>query len=299
MRLLLLSDANSPHTIKWSTSLAKRGIELTIFGISSLHVEDYKGYDNINIITLKEPLNGREGALAKIRYLKALPLLKRLLATFRPDILHAHYASSYALLGALSGFHPFIVSVWGSDIFSFPRKSPFHNAIIRFNLSKADMVLSTSHVMARQTRGFTKKEIIVTPFGVDLDVFKPGKISSCFSNCDIVIGTVKALEQEYGIEYLIRAFADVKKKYRTIPLRLLIVGGGSLERQLKELAQELEVSDVTVFTGRVEYSRVPIFQNMLSVFVSVSDSESFGVSAIEASACEKPVVVSNVEVCRK
>jgi len=49
-----------------------------------------------------------------------------------------------------------------------------------------------------------------------------------------------------------------------------------------------------IFTGKVPYNEVPKYQNMLTISVSVSDSESFGVAILEASACEKPVVVSNV-----
>src|SRR5207237_2207904 len=108
--------------------------------------------------------------------------------------------------------------------------------------------------------------------------------------------TVKVLAEKYGIEYLIRAFALVKKRHEELPLKLLIVGGGPQEAFLKGLAADLGISAVTTFTGRVDHARVPDFHNMLSVSVSVStlDSESFGVAILEASTCAKPVVVSSV-----
>jgi len=296
MKLLLLSDPNSVHTIKWAKSLANEGIEIIIFGLGKLTVDEYEEINNIKVELLDENVSNDEGALYKVKYLKALPRVKKIITKFNPDIVHAHYASSYGLLGALSGFYPFIVSVWGLDVFSFPHKSFLHKTILKYNLSKANKILSTSKVMAKETKSYTDKMITVTPFGIDMEKFKPLKVDSLFHKDDIVIGTVKTLEDKYGIEYLIRAFKIVSSKYLELPLKLLIVGGGSLESQLKSLVKELNIEDKTVFTGKVPFNDVPKYQNMLSisVSVSVSNSESFGVAIIEASSCSIPVVVSNV-----
>lgn len=294
MRILLLSNPNSVHTIKWAKSLAENNINIIIFGLGDLTVYDYKKYPNIKVIILNEKITRDEGAFSKLRYLKALPKIKNIIKEFKPDIVHAHYASSYGLLGALSGFAPFILSVWGSDVFTFPDKSFLHKLILEYNLKKADKILSTSHVMAKETKLYTSKDVEVTPFGIDMEQFKPMETESLFDKEDIVIGTVKTLEEKYGIEYLIKAFKVVSDKYQKLPLKLLIVGGGSLEKELKQLTKDLNIENKTIFTGKVPFEDVPRYHNMLSVSVSVSNSESFGVAIIEASACAKPVVVSNV-----
>lgn len=293
MRLLMLADPNSPHTIKWASSLSRYNIEILIFGLDKFFVQDYKSA-SIKIITLNEKILKKEGSFSKIRYLKALPIIKNVIKKFNPHILHSHYASSYGLLGALSGFHPFIVSVWGSDVFSFPNKSILHKTILKYVLKKADVVTSTSLIMAKETMKYTNKNIKVIPFGVDLEVFTPMKVNNLFDEKDIVIGTIKSLEEKYGIEYLIRAFKFLVDKYPHLPLKLLIVGGGSLENSLKNIVKKLGIENKTIFTGRVPFSEVPKYHNLLSVFVAISDSESFGVAVVEAMACEKPVVVSNV-----
>lgn len=294
MKLLLLADPNSVHTIKWAKSLAENNVDIMIFGLGGFTVNDYENISNIQIKTLNERVTRDEGSSVKLAYLKAIPTVKHIIKEFKPDIVHAHYATSYGLLGALSGFHPFIVSVWGSDIFSFPLKSPIHRMMLRYNLKKADKILSTSHVMAKETKLYTNKEIEVTPFGIDIKQFRPIEAKSLFDKDDIVIGTVKTLEDKYGIEYLIRAFKIVSDKHQKLPLKLLIVGGGSLENNLKSLVKELNIEDKTVFAGKVPFRDVTKYHNMLSVSVSVSNSESFGVAIIEASSCAKPVVVSNV-----
>jgi L-malate glycosyltransferase len=299
VRVLLLADPNLAHTIKWARSLAEMGLEISIFGLPNFNQAPYLNHKNIQALSLgldASIAGTNRTKLAKLRYLLAVPRVKNFIAEYKPDILHAHYASSYGLIGALTGFHPYVLSVWGADIFEFPRKSFLHKAIVEFNLKRADTILSTSEMMVDEIKKYTEKEIQVTPFGIDLDYFKPQTVSSLFKTHDIVIGTVKALEEQYGIEFLIRAFKILKEKHPHLPLKLLIVGGGSLESALKSLVKELRLVEHTVFTGRVSYDQVLRYHNMISVYVALSiiDSESFGVAILEASACEKPVVVSKV-----
>ncbi len=114
---------------------------------------------------------------------------------------------------------------------------------------------------------------------------------------EFVIGTVKRLEEKYGIEYLIRCFALLSEKYKgSKKLRLVVAGEGSLKGKLQRLARECGVEELTQFLGFVPNERVPQLLNSFSVFVALSilDSESFGVAVVEASACEIPVVISNV-----
>ncbi len=294
MKILLLSDCNSVHTIKWAKGLYKQNLDIIVFSLGKLFVDDYKD-TNIKIVSVQKQIK-RTGMFSKLDYITALPLLKKTIKEEQPDIVHSHYATSYGLLGALSKFKPFVLSVWGADVFDFPNVSFLHKNIVKYNLKCADKILSTSNVMAKETSRYTDKDIEVTPFGIDIEVFKSEKVNSLFDEKDIVIGTVKTLEEKYGIRYLIDAFKILVDKYPEKPLKLLLVGGGSQERMLKEKVKDLGIEKQVVFTGKVPFNEVPKYHNMLSVSVSVSvsDGESFGVAIIEASACEKPVVVSNV-----
>jgi L-malate glycosyltransferase len=297
MKVLLLSNPASSHTVKLACSLALSGLDIVIFGLNQCAPKTYANFPNIKVISIDLGTNitySRKSNRRKLIYLKALPLLRQAIKAFSPDIVHAHYASSYGLLGALCGFRPYVLSVWGSDIFNFPNISALHKWVVQFNLLRAGKVLSTSYALATETNKYTSKSIEVSPFGIDLSVFKPETVASLFAPGDIVIGTVKALEEIYGVEYLIRAFHLVKNRYPQLPLKLLIVGGGSLEQQLKMLITELDLNDCTELTGHVPPNDVRNYHNMLSVYVAVSLSESFGVAILESGACGKPVVVSNV-----
>jgi len=293
MKILFLSDINNVHTKKWVKGILEAGHEVVLFGLAGPADDYYRNFENLDIVAAD--FTGQYGAssLSKIKYLKTIKILRSVYKGFNPDIVHAHYATSYGLLGSFLNHHPYLISVWGADVYDFPKKSIFHKAVLKRNLSKADHIFSTSHVMADETSNYTNKEIQVIPFGVDMNVFKPvEKIKSA----PLTIGIVKTLEYKYGISYLIDAFSQVKSKYPEIAMELLIVGDGSLRNTLEKQTRDLGIEEFAHFTGKVPHSDIPNYFNQMDIVVipSVLDSESFGVAAVEASACEKPVIVSNV-----
>jgi glycosyltransferase involved in cell wall biosynthesis len=295
MKILLLADPSSTHTIKWANSLFDKGLDVFLFGLSGYDLSLY--HPGIKIESFNIPLSIKDkfaGNILKSVYLIKLGALKKRIKSFKPDILHSHYVSSYGFLGALSGFHPFVSSVWGTDIYIFPNVSFLHKKELKYSLSKADFICSTSHALANETVSFINKEIRVVPFGVDLNEFKPTSTRLNSEGKDIVIGTVKRLEKESGIDNLMKAFSILVNTNADLSLKLLIVGGGSMERWLKNYAVELEIEALTIFTRMIAHNKVPEYHNMMDIEVYLSNYESFGVSVVEASACENPVVVSNV-----
>ncbi len=296
MRVLLLADINSIHTRRWALAIAASGIEIGIFSLGKSNGDWYQQIDGITNCNEKGFAESvfKRGIISKLNYLKLIPALRKAIKKFNPDILHAHYASSYGLLGNLSGFQPLYISIWGNDVYEFPRRGKMQKLILKSNLKNADKIFSTSWSMKREAEKYTDKEIVVIPFGVDLDDFKPMTVESEFSSTDIVVGTIKTLESDYAIDVLIRAFAIVCDRNPQLPLKLLICGQGSMQNMLEGLCKDLGISDKTTFKGYINHEEVPRYLNMMQVFGCLSDNESFGVAVVEAMACEKPVVVSNV-----
>ena len=295
MKILILADPSSSHTIKWVNSLYRKGIDVFLFGLSKYDSTQYDKDLKIESLQTPDSIKAKlDGNFLKTMYLAAYPRLKKIIREFKPDILHAHYAASYGLLGAFTGFHPFILSVWGIDILTFPHNTFIHKNLIRFTLKRADQVLATSEYLANETKNFTDKNIRIIPFGINTDVFKHNLAHSDFTSDEIVIGTVKSLERKYGIDYLIQSFSILKRKYPDKKLKLLLVGGGSLEQKFKTMIDALGITDSTQITRQIPFSEVVDYHNRLSIAVYVSTVESFGVSVLESSACEKPVIVSNI-----
>lgn len=293
MKILLISDPSNPHTIKWANSLSKAGIEIFLFGLSKYVENDYN--ENIQIESLKTPsgIKARlSGNILKGVYLTSIPKLKKICKMFRPDLIHAHYAGSYGLIASLINYHPFILSVWGIDISIYPKTSILHKKIIQYVLGKADYILATSNALREETLNYTDKKITVTPFGIDVEKFKPAEKGK--KNDEIVIGTVKRLEKKYGIEKLLKVFAVLKEKHVKPKLKLVLVGEGTLRSTLEKLAEKLGISDETSFVGSVSSNKVNEYHNRMDIEVYLSKTESFGVSVLEAQACAKPVVVNNV-----
>ena len=288
MKICYLADINSAHTHKFLNYFVKKGYDIHVI---SLGKGEYNGV-KVHSLDIEDNVMKGKSEKGKVGYLKKIKKVKELINEIKPEILHAHYASSYGLLGALANYHPYIISVWGSDVYDFPIKSPIHKMIIKYNLKKADYILSTSNVMKKETEKYTNKEIKVTPFGVDINKFYPNKVESD----EIIIGTIKTLEEKYGVQYLVKAFKQVKEENKDLDIKLRIGGKGSQEDYLKNLCRELNIENDVTFLGFVKPDDViKEFQRFdISVFPSTLDSESFGVAAVESEACGTPVIVSNV-----
>ncbi len=294
MKILLLSDLNSIHTKKWIKALSEKGIEIQAFGLGRPQDDFFDQFENVTVHHAEFTNQYGKSGLNKLKYLKVVKRLKQIEAAFSPDIVHAHYATSYGLIGTFLRHKNFLISVWGEDVFSFPKESVYKKILFKRNLRKAKAIFSTSNVMAKETQRYTKKKVNVVPFGVDVSIFKP--INQGFRNEDLVIGIVKTLEDKYGIKFLIESFSRVLKTNPNLNLKLLIVGKGRKEEELKAQVSSLGIKEYVEFTGAVAHTSVPSYFNKMDIVVvpSVLDGESFGVAAVEASACEKPVIVSNV-----
>jgi L-malate glycosyltransferase len=290
MRVLLLSDANSIHTKRWVAGLNELNVRVGLWSISLPTSDFYKHLPNVKVFSggIEQK---RFGFWEKANYLTLLKSVRSAIKIFRPELVHAHYASSYGLLGALSNFRPFILSVWGSDVYEFPKQNHIFKEVIKYNFRKADVLLSTSHAMACEAKKYTSKTFQITPFGIDIQLFTQFFMKQ---NEIFTIGTVKTLEKKYGIDLLIKAFHVFKKKVPEVQAKLRIVGEGSLLQQLVQLTGKLGISEHCQFVGKVPYESVPKELEKMDVCVCLSRSESFGVAAIEASAMELPVIVSNV-----
>ncbi len=290
MRILLLSDVYSEHTEKWALGLASYGVEVGLF---SFNKASYPWYQNKNNIMLLFEPNEKLNTSSKTSYLKFVWSLKKAITQFKPDVVHAHYATSYGLIGALSGFHPFVISAWGTDVMKFPQKNIINKTILKYNLRKADVICATSNTIKNFLKPVTDKTVQVIPFGVDVNEFCKIEVNSLFNKNTFVIGSIKPLEELYNTDVLLKAFAALKNKHSDKALKLLIIGEGSQMETLKQLSLDLGISTDVTFTGRISFSEVSNYFNMLDVLVNISDYESFGVSVIEAMACEKPVIATN------
>ncbi len=283
-KICFLADADSIHTRKWVNYFSDCDNEIYLI---SMRDTKYKYSENVKVFIVTPPFSN------KLSYFFIANKIKNLIKKIKPDILHSHYATSYGLFGRMSGYHPFIVSVWGSDVYDFPNSNAFNAKLLKYILNGTDAVCSTSMDMANETRKYYKneKDITITPFGVDINKFI--EKSPILQKSYITIGVIKNLNRIYGIDYLVNAFSVLGKETNK-DIRLMIVGDGVERENLENLCIELNIENKVTFTGKIDNVKVPEYINMMDVVCIPSLRESFGVAAVEACACGRPVVSTNV-----
>ena len=294
MKILILSDANSVHTYRWAKSLKDKGANIEIFSLFKNDNKFSPSYKSLGINVTTSNVNRfilykYKRNFTKLFYLFALVKLKKYIKKFEPQLIHAHYLTSYGILAWLTGFKPYCISIWGDDIF-LPSKNFVLKKFLLSTLRNAHQLFSTSYAindLINNKYGFKTK---IIPFGVDTKLFKP--LTNKKSG-PIVIGIIKSIEPHNGLENLIDAFNILIKK-NIKKIKLNIVGTGSLENKIKKMVREYNLGKEVKFFGHVSHNKIIPHYQKLSIFVCPSLRESFGVSVIEASASAVPVIANNV-----
>lgn len=285
MRILIVANKGSNHAKKVAGGLAQRG-HIVFFASPNDHIDKSVILDSrIHLFTL--PYKGKLGYITNFWALKSL--YKRI----SPDVVNVHYATGCGLLAYLARVRPVVLSCYGSDIFEFPTLGIINKWILIRILNSVKALASTSNAMADEIRKLLsepKKEIAITPFGINTNVFFPYQNKR--SHIKIVIGIVKTLSPIYDIPLLIKAMSIVCDLMHDNAI-LKIYGDGPEKQDLISLTKELNISDKVFFEGRISNDDVPAALNDMDIFVNCSKQESFGVNILEAMACGLPVVATD------
>lgn len=289
-RLLMVAHTNSTHTQRWAHYFQSCGMTVLI-------ISPFKDpVPNVPVRTFP----------SRERWYHAIPRLhvyldhrewRSIIGEFRPDLVHVHYPDG-GLRNRLyyNDFQRLVTSTWGSDVcespeFPLPER---HKQGVRDLLSRSHVVTATTRFLAKETAKFCPagKPIHVIPFGVDCDRFRPPDDPRRPTN-EIRLGFVKNLERKYGPEQLLAAMPAIVKHSPRV--KLFMCGRGDMAQELHELVDRLHLREHVEFTGRIPHDRViPLVQSLDVMVMPSTCQESFGVAAIEASACEIPVVATQV-----
>ena len=277
-------EKGSNHAKKVAEGLADRGHKI-IFASPNDEIDASVSLSNkIELVTL--PYGGKKGYFLNVIALRAL------YNKVCPEVVNIHYASGCGLLGMLAGLKPIVLNCYGSDIFEFPHLNRINMWLLRHILKNADALASTSNAMADEIRRLLPcpRNIAITPFGVNTELFKP--VFNERTEKPLVVGIVKTLSPIYDIELLIKAFYIICQIMHPRPI-LRIYGDGPQKKDLMSLSNNLGISHNVEFCGRIANQDVPKVLNQMDVFVNCSQQESFGVNILEAMACGLPVVATN------
>ncbi|HAP30484.1 MAG TPA: N-acetyl-alpha-D-glucosaminyl L-malate synthase BshA [Flavobacteriales bacterium] len=218
------------------------------------------------------------------------------------DILHVHYAIPHAsaafsaqqILKTRNIDLPFITTLHGTDITLLGKDKSFQ-PVIEFAINQSDSVTAVSESLKEDTYQFfdIKKDIEVIPNFIDPSLYhfaEDIELRAQFAEKDEVIIThISNFRKVKRVDDVIRIFEGVQQQ---LSAKLLMVGDGPELHQVKNLARELGISDKVFFLGKSK--RIEQITSISDVFLLPSETESFGLVALEAMASGVAVVSSNV-----
>jgi glycosyltransferase involved in cell wall biosynthesis len=304
LTICFLGSAESIHTLKWAQYFANKKHEVHIISYAPL-LKNYNPGD-IKLYFLKKKIPTE---IWPFNTLLNLPFnlyrVKELIEKIKPNIVHAHYVTSYGTLASLLGFKPLVITTWGSDILVTPQKFLPSKWAVKYALSKADLITCDAEHMKKAMikLGTEESKIKIINFGIDTKKFSPGpeneklKKELGFSDSDIVI-SLRSLDPIYDIETLIKAAPLI---LQVIPkVKFIIVGKGPQENELRELTKKLNIEESIKFAGFIQNDDLPKYLRTADVYVSTSLSDGgIAASTAEAMACGLPVVITDTGDNRK
>ena len=220
--------------------------------------------------------------------------------TYNIDILHVHYAIPHAYAGYMAkqmlkreGIEvPMITTLHGTDI-TLVGNHPTYKEAVTFSINESDVVTSVSESLKRDTlRLFNvDKDIKVIPNFIGLQKMErvsPCKRSVMASADELIVTHISNFRKVKRVDDVVRVFYGIQQQ---LPAKLIMVGDGPEREIADQLCKDLGIKKKVLFLGNTsDIDRILCFTDL---FLLPSESESFGLSALEAMAAGGPVVSSN------
>lgn len=217
------------------------------------------------------------------------------------DILHVHYAIPHASAALMAknileeqGIHvPIVTTLHGTDI-TLVGKDPTFEPVVSYSINHSDAVTAVSESLKRDTLNnfHIQKDIQVIPNFIDFSRFTKQKKEHFKKaiaplNEKILVHTSN-FRKVKRVEDVVKVFALIADK---IPSKLLLIGDGPERTNIELLCRETGVCDRITFLGKQE--QIEEILSVCDLFLLTSETESFGLAALEAMACEVPVISTN------
>lgn len=273
MHICFLANSENVHTQRWVRHFHGYGAKVSVISFSPGTIDDVECH------YVKTRFR------SQMKYVFGIPKVRQLLKRLKPSILHAHYATGYGLVGACSGYHPFVLTCWGSDVLIAPDQSYVHRVALRYALKRADAVTSMAEHMTQRlsTLRVDPSKVITLPFGVDDRVFYPGLRRTAGSLSFPSIISTRNFEPVYNVGLLLRSLPYARR--RCADVRCILVGDGTQREELHREAFRLGLESMIEFTGAISQGEVAQRLAACDVFCTLAYSDGNNISLNEAMAC--------------
>jgi glycosyltransferase involved in cell wall biosynthesis len=300
MRLAYLGDPNEVHTRRWLTFFVGRGH----------HVHLLVRHDTVLESPLPEGIVLERMDPFDIRwyrpgsYLTARRAVRRVLERIGADVLHVHYLTGYGFWAWLSGFRPYVVTVWGSDVFRTLPTSRRHRLYGRLSLRGAAAVTADSVDLAEGAiaAGARRERTSVVQFGVDTARFSPmPRDASLWQRIGLtterLVFSPRVIFPWNRHEDVIRAVAEMPADVGL--LLSALHADTDYQASLVELARTVGIADRMTILDEIPHAEMADHLRLADVVVSVPETDGTPVTILESLACGIPVVASDVPSVRE
>ncbi len=221
---------------------------------------------------------------------------------YKIDLLHVHYAIPHAYAGYMAkqmlkaeGIKiPMVTTLHGTDI-TLVGNHPFYKPAVSFSINKSDVVTSVSQNLKDETYKLfnIKREIHVIPNFIELDKIKIDSTIACHRSVmadanEKIITHISNFRKVKRIPDVIEIFYKIQQQ---IPSKLMMVGDGPEKEVAENLCQKLGIFEKVIFFGNS--NEIDKILSYTDLFLLPSETESFGLAALEAMAWGVPVISSN------
>jgi N-acetyl-alpha-D-glucosaminyl L-malate synthase BshA len=217
------------------------------------------------------------------------------------DLLHVHYAIPHAsaaymarqILKTHGVTIPFVTTLHGTDI-TLVGKDVSYEPVVTFSINQSDGVTAVSEDLRRETYASFKitNDIEVIPNFIDLEKFKKQKKEhfkkAICPNGEALVVHTSNFRKVKRVQDVVKVFANL---HNEIPSKLLMIGDGPERTRAENMCRDLDINDAVRFLGKLE--AVEEVLSVADLFLMPSEKESFGLAALEAMACEVPVISSD------
>ena len=228
--------------------------------------------------------------------------LVNMVKLYKIELLHVHYAIPHAYAGYMAkqmlkeeGIDiPMVTTLHGTDI-TLVGNHPFYKPAVTFSINKSDIVTSVSENLRQETLKLFNitNEIEVIPNFIELNKNIDDSSIPCYRSViahedERVVTHISNFRKVKRIPDVIKIFHKIQQ---VIPAKLMMVGDGPEKEKAERLCQELGIQDKVIFFGNSnEIDRILSYSDL---FLLPSETESFGLAALEAMALSVPVISSN------
>jgi glycosyltransferase involved in cell wall biosynthesis len=300
LRLTFVADPNSLHTRRWIAWFADAGHAVQL--LDPFGATFTPGFPT-NVEVIRVPPVRR--TLPVVGLWRRRRQLRHTLREIRPDVVHAHFVRRYGWQAAIAGFHPLVVSPWGSDLLKVRPGQVRTRWWNRYALRAADLVTVSSEGMrTAAVRGGARPErVALVHHGVDTARFSPGepadelrrRLGLTSTGGARVIVSPRSIRPLYRQLTVVDAVARLASAGHR-PLLVMSARGADPDELARVRARAAEggIGDALRILDDVPHEELHDLFRLADVVVSVPESDSFPVTLLEAMAVGRPVVASDL-----